>query len=228
MHTYAIGGTKSEIRVSVIIVLFIVSIIASTLINLGIEKLGSVFPSVFNEINTFLGNWSFLDLSIGNISAFAIFGLLMLCFDKKIWKMPIVNKFLDVPDFSGVWEGTLISSYDSQKEVKVRMTITQTWTNISILSMFSDSETDKKTSESGSDSAFLNPDSRLGKLLKFTYVNTAQVAEWDQSEHRGQNELILKEYDTSKKQYMILEGIYFNNRGRTGNKGTITMRRVLD
>lgn len=170
----------------------------------------------------------FLSFSIGNISAFAIFGLLMLCFDKKIWKISIVNRILDVPDFSGIWKGILVSSYDPQKEVKVIMTISQTWTNISVLSMFFDSETDKKTSESGSDSAFVDPESYLGKMLKFTYMNTAQAAEWEQSEHRGQNELVLKEYDVSQKQYMVLEGIYFNNRGRTGNKGTIKMRRVLD
>jgi hypothetical protein len=226
MHTYAIGGKKSEIRVSVITVLLVISIIASTLINFGIEALAKAFPTVFNGINSFFENWSFLDFSIGNISAFVIFGLLMLGFDKKIWKTEIVNRFLDVPDFTGIWEGNLLSSYDPYKEVKVRMTITQTWTDISILSAFFDLETGKKSSESGSDSAFVNPESHLGKLLKFTYANTAQVAEWEQSEHRGQNELILKEYDPATKKFMALEGTYFNNRGRTGNKGTITMRRV--
>ena len=227
MHAYLIGGGKSGIRTSVIIVLFVISIIASTLINLGIKKLTDVFPTVFNGINSFLVKWSFFDFSVENISVFVIFGLLMLWFDKKVWKMPIVNKILNIPDFSGIWKGTLKSSYDNQK-VNVIMNINQTWTNISILTSFSDFETNEKTSESGSDAAFIDPESCHGKLLKFTYVNTAKVVEWAQSEHRGQNELILKEYDASHKKYMVLEGIYFNNRGKTGNKGTINMRRILD
>jgi len=228
MHPYAIGGKKSSIRVKVTSVILIVSIIISSLINRGIEHLANLFPNAFSDINNFLQTWSFLDLSIRNISVFVIFGILMLLFDKKLWKVRIINMLLGIPNFSGKWVGELISSFDTTEKTKVTLSIVQDWTEISVVSVFFDSVTGNKKSNSGSDSAFINPESHLGLLLKYTYVNQAQTASWEQSEHRGQNELILKEYDKQKGKYMVLEGSYFNNRGHTGNKGTISLRREDD
>jgi len=226
MHTYAIGGTKSNIRIKVIIFLFVISVIISTLMNVGIDKLAEIFPDIFEKVNNFLNTWSFFDFSIGNISVFLIYGILMWIFDKKIWRQKFVNHFLGIPDFSGTWNGELVSSFDSNNKIGVKMTITQTWTDIHILSCFTDTDSGFQSSESGSDSAFINPDYQLGSLLKFTYINIAQDVDYEQSEHRGQNEMLLKNFDKKKNKYMTLEGIYFNNRGKTGNKGTMIMNRI--
>ena len=111
------------------------------------------------------------------------------------------------------------SSFDMTKTFKINMEIRQTWSKINIVSSFDDSE-------SYSDSALIDPDHGLGKLLKFTYTNRAQNLSWDHEGHRGVNELVLSDYNHSLKRYMVLHGNYFNNRGKTGNKGIIKMRRV--
>ena len=219
MHTYAIGGTKSNIRATVTTIIFVISVIISTLINGGFDLLAGQFPKAFDGINSFLNNWSFLDFSLGNISAFLIFGLLSHLFNSKVWRIPFVYKLLEVPDFTGTWEGELNSSYNDSGTYKIKMVIEQSWNSISIRSYF-------ENSDSGSDSAFIHPEYHLGKMLKFTYANTAKKTNWEQSEHRGQNELFLEDYDTPQKKYMTLRGTYFNNRGKTGNKGTIEMKRV--
>ena len=218
MHPYTIGGSKTKIRLKVIIVLITISIVLSIIMNIGINKLNDSFPTLFEGINNIFNHFFFFGFSFGYISMFLVFNVIYYLFNKYIWKFDLVNKFLGIPDFSGTWEGELHSSYNASQTFNVKMIIKQTWNEIQIISEFSDSR-------SGSDMAFIDPDSKHGVMLKFTYANTSYDPSVGQSEHRGQNELYLGNCN-SINIYGIMEGTYFNNRGQSGNKGSMKMRRV--
>lgn len=220
MHPYAIGGSKAKIRLKVIVVLIVISIILSIVMNFGVDKLNECFPTVFEEINNIFNQWSFFGFSFGYISMFVVFNIIYALFNKYLWKTNLfnLNTILGIPDISGTWRGELHSSYDTTQTFSLDMVIKQTWNEIQIISEFADST-------SGSDTAFINPDSSQGLMIKFTYVNTSRDPSVSQSDHRGQNELYLDDCDANNI-YVTMKGTYFNNRGRSGNKGSMNMTRV--
>lgn len=219
MHPYIIGGKKPDIRQKVTVRLVTLSIIISFLLNAGLDCLKNNYSDIFIGVNSFLQNWPFLGYSIGGyITMFVVLKILDCLFNNFIWKWPIVNRFLGVPNFSGEWRGELFSSYVQGQSFSIQMTIKQTWKEISIISSF-------EKSSSGSDYAIINPDYSLGKMLKFSYSNKSADASVGQTEHSGLNELYLEQPD-AKNVYQVLRGTYFNNRGSSGNKGSMELRRV--
>jgi hypothetical protein len=223
MHTYSIGSGKDKFRGKVILWLFCMSIVVCTLGNLLFDAIKNAMPAIFYAMDQFFLQWSWLGISVGSISAFAIFGLLFWLFDNYWWKCSLIQKYTKILDYSGTWKGFLVSSYDPLKRINMEIVIKQTWSKISIRSEFRDTIANV-TSGSFSDSAHIDPEHGLGSLLKFTYANRAMVPSWEVREHRGENELFLI-YNEEKKQYLELKGDYFNNRGKRGNLGTITLSR---
>lgn len=68
-------------------------------------------------------------------SAFAIYGLVYMAFDKYLWKIQVLKTIgiIQTPNISGCWEGEAKSSLDDFKEIfKFDLTIHQTWSNISL------------------------------------------------------------------------------------------------
>lgn len=219
MHPYTIGGSKTRIRLYVVVTIVAISIVLSIMINIGVDKLNDCFPAVFEGINNIFNQWSFFGFSFGYISMFVVFNIIYGLFDKYLWKINLINRIHGIPDFTGVWEGELYSSYNTTQTFYVKMIIKQTWSEIQIVSEFADSR-------SGSDTAFIDPDSNQGLMLKFTYANTSHDPSVGQSEHRGQNELYIVGNRNTNNIYETMEGTYFNNRGQSGNKGNMKIKRV--
>lgn len=219
MHTYSLGGSKENIRHTVMLWLFVLSIILCTIGNQILDSINTNNSALFKGISSFFAKWSWLGVSISTFSAFAIFGFLFWLFDRYIWKLGVVKKITGIPNFSGEWEGILKSSFDKTKDISIKVVIQQSWSKISVLCHFTQSD-------SWSDTAYINPEHGKGPMLKFTYANCAQSVSWEVKEHRGDNELFLGQYDKLNKRYTTLNGDYFNNRGEHGNVGYIELKFV--
>jgi len=218
MHSYSINCNRANIRRNIILWLFCFSIIIFTILSQLFEIAVSAFPSVQNTINDFMALIPWVSPVFGGLSAFSIFGIFFWTFDNFIWKVSFIQKYTTMSDFEGTWEGVLKSSYDETKEFKVIMEITQSWSRISVVASFDESE-------SWSDSAHIDLTHTRGSLLKFTYANRSDNPSWDIREHRGETELFLKDYDNTTGNYTVLKGDYYNNRGKNGNVGTIYLSR---
>lgn len=59
-------------------------------------------------------------------------------FDNVLWKVKWINKFLGIPNLNGVWKGMAKSSFDESKEYSMELTVKQTWSKISFVSEFLD------------------------------------------------------------------------------------------
>lgn len=218
MHQYTVEKSRvSRQKVTIILVIF--SIILCTLINSIYDRINTIYPNVFNDINIFLSKWPFLGFSISPISMFAIFKILDALFNSFIWKLKSLNKILGVTNFSGEWEGHCESSFKSDKDIDnnftVKVTIKQTWKQIFIESVFAQSV-------SVSDTACIRKtDNRIE--LKFTYINSPNKTN-DKEVKTGDNKLFSKYHDgtnvlyldVSEKNNEKLNGYYFNYRGNTG------------
>lgn len=66
--------------------------------------------------------------------AFTIFGLLSVWFDKQLWRWPIVRRLgIATPILRGEWSGNINSSFlDHTTDQPVQLTVSQTWTTISL------------------------------------------------------------------------------------------------
>ena len=217
MHTYSTGGTKENIRRTIILWLFCISVIIYTLGNQLLESLSIKYPGLFNEINNFFAQWPWIDIAISGVSAFTVFGLLFWLFNDVLWKIGIVKKITGIPDFSGKWEGILKSSFDEINVFPISMVINQTWSKISVLCHFNESD-------SWSETAHINPEHGKGVMLKFSYANRARNVTWAIKEHRGDNELFSGDYDKTTKRFTTLKGDYYNSRGNSGNIGYIELK----
>ena len=68
-------------------------------------------------------------------SAFALYGVLIILFDRFIWKLDLLCKIgiVKVPNLNGIWKGCLISSrHNYENEIPIIVNIHQTWTKLSI------------------------------------------------------------------------------------------------
>jgi hypothetical protein len=186
----------------------------------AIMHITAQYPTVFSGVNGFFSQWPWLSISLGGLSAFAIFGILFWFFDKFIWKLKWIHEIAGIPDFSGTWEGVLKSSFNDALEIPVTMVIKQNWSKLSVVSTFPESQ-------SGSDSAHIEVSQSEGPLLKFTYVNRATNISWDEKAHQGTNELFFQDIDKKTKRYNLIRAYYYNNREKHGNTGIITLKRKV-
>lgn len=225
MHTYSLGGDKENIRRTVMLWLFCLSVIFCTLGNQLIGWMNTKLPDLFAGLNGFFAQWPWMGISIGAISAFAVYGFLFWLFDKFIWKIGIVEKWTGIMNFSGEWKGLLISSYrnpDTGKNAEIDMVVTikQTWTKISVHCEFTNAITGEQ-SRSSSEIACVNPEyDGATSLLTFTYRNRSHQAGMAGQDHRGTNDLFLQHYKRNS-----LNGDYYNRRGDSANFGNITLSR---
>lgn len=75
-------------------------------------------------------------LPVAAPSGLVVFGLLTALFDRYAWRWPFINKLIEIPIIDGYWEGTVVrSGLDGQPDEtrKVKMTVTQRWSTISIV-----------------------------------------------------------------------------------------------
>lgn len=145
-------------------------------------------------------------------SAFVIFLLIYLLFDKWLWKLTPTRWFFSIcePNLSGTWKGKLKSNTHN-KEMEVTIQIKQRWSKIGISISF-----DKSTSSSFSAAILC---SKSLPVLVYSYDNTPHERESDtMTRHIGTAELVLKDKNT-------LSGGYFNS-GDRKTEGSIVVTRT--
>ena len=143
-------------------------------------------------------------------SPVTLYGALLWLYERWLWRAARRIGISHVPDLSGTWRGTGVSSH-KETEFDVRLVIAQTWSKISIVGRFGQSESESTgfalIRARGSDA-----------VLTHTYRNRPTDAEEDMQMHEGTAELTLREDGA-------MDGIYYTGRGRKTH-GTLTLRRV--
>ncbi len=70
-------------------------------------------------------------------TAFGCFGFLYWLFDRFLWKIKPIIGLIGIPNINGNWEGTItrkdFRENITEAELPVTLTITQTWTSISLV-----------------------------------------------------------------------------------------------
>lgn len=156
------------------------------------------------------------------IAATTIYSAGYAAFNKLIWKMPAISKFLGVPNISGKWscQGMTIGADDNspiKQELPLawssEVTIHQTWDKIRIYTK----SPGKSDSESISASLIKKPG--VGFVLMYSYRNDPHLTSENLRGHIGYCELMFNENLTQA------EGDYFNNKGRV-TWGRMTLVKV--
>ena len=218
MHVYSID---KDIRRKVIVGLFCVSIFISLILKFVFRTPAEYITECIRKVTLFdslyqMGN--FLDMFGDIISTPTIYALLYILFDNVLWKVKWINKFLGIPNLNGVWKGKAKSSFDESKEYSMELTVKQTWSKISFVSEFLDTNS---KSQSNSAAFFIeaNGDNKIG----FSFVNNSR--EVNSQQYEGYN--ILEIDDENE-----ISGRYFNNRDSRligiagGNKGQFKIERT--
>lgn len=144
----------------------------------------------------------------------AIFGILYWLVDQFLWKH--IPYFVKTPDLNGVWKGSAKSSVDNfKKDHDMTIEIEQTWTHI-LIRFTGD------YSVSTSVTASMAVKSKINKSLLYVYKNTPKdgVSDSPLAEHSGTALL------ERNKQGNILEGNYYNGRGRRTH-GRLTLEKSV-
>ena len=215
MHVYSINnGTRKKVIIGFFIISILLSMILKAIFKVPIELFFEIITKV-KVIKEIFMCAKFFNVTYDVLSVTVLYSMLFWLFDVKIWKKKWINKWLNVPDLNGIWIGEAESS--TGKKYPIKMEIEQTWSKISFVSTFS--ETNSK-SESNCASFFIetNGDKKVG----FAFENKSREVE--QQQYEGYNIL---EIDSDNK----ISGRYFNNRDNRiigasgGNKGVFCLVR---
>ena len=131
-----------------------------------------------------------------------------------MWKKSFGIVYLsNIPDYSGVWDGELISSYDTTKKIHCRLEIKQTWRLISC--HFS---TDTSISYSSAARIIVQPGVTEG--LTWLYTNKPNnLCEVDMHSHNGVTQAKLENEG-------ILHCEYFNCARDRHTYGKIILKKI--
>jgi len=195
MHVYA---TDSPERRNITVYLAVMSIF----IAIGLSKLPPLMGYVIP--------W-WLDYP----SVMGVFGILYGLFNGTIWKYNIFRRIdlIKVPNLSGKWEGTLLTSYDNHEQRhNVNVVIEQNWTEMCI-SLRADH------SESNSQASSLLVRQNNVPLLIYNYFDEPRgTATESMHSHRGTGVLKLIASDE-------LDGQYYTGRDRL-TYGVLRLKKV--
>lgn len=212
MNTYEV---KSDIRQKVTIWIAIISLIGGNALfrfsNLG----ATLLAKHFSVIADFLVQWEYLGILSSQITVATVFAFISWLFNKHLWQIPCINKFLGVPNLNGIWEGVLESSFQENgvyKKIDMKLEIAQTWNRMTCTSIF-------PSSRSFSDLVRLDSESSQGTMLKFTYTNHSEDLSSELTQFAGYNELRLDDANT-------LRGTYYTKR-TPSTRGTILLTRRI-
>lgn len=150
-----------------------------------------------------------------NVPVFAFFGIVYFVFNKYLWKVKVLRKIFLIPDLNGTWscsgETTIKESSKSSKKWEGDLTVTQSWSRISIILK-------TENSESKSLAASINHEPGSGYRLVYQYANNPNLNEPELQIHKGIAELLFDE-DTKK-----ASGYYFTDQHRS-TVGSIQLRK---
>jgi hypothetical protein len=188
-------GTDSGERTAVPVIIAFVSIAIAWVVGSALAAANVVIP------------W-YLDAP----SPLALFGILMLLFDRWVWRLGVLRagRLVRVPDLTGTWTGTLHTNFD-QTPRDVTLRIHQTWRTILIVF-----ETNQSRSRSRVAAIFTSDPE--GAVLTYQYVNDPNAATDPALQtHLGTSSLRLAGGNR-------LIGDYYSGRGRS-TYGEIDVRR---
>lgn len=217
MHPYSVNnGKKIKIMVPVFLAI-LTSLVYSIFQALGLID---ILQSVENSIKWLspLIDWGFLTVVI---TPMTIFGVFYFLFNKYIWKWKVVNKFLEVPNINGQYEGLLKSTYIDKKTDKcvepIRMTlkVNQTFDGIKFFSNFPDTPSSSASNIGG----LISFEDGVAEFI-FAYSNKSRDITIENDRHDGMNILRFNIVEGS------VQGEYFNNRGKKPNKGTMELKKI--
>ena len=132
-----------------------------------------------------------------------VYGLLYWLFDKYVWKLPVIDRLLRVPNLAGRWrcDGQTLNEDRSVKYTwQGEVTIIQSWDRLRV-------RLQTGQSSSNSISAAIIHD-QGGPILMYNYQNEPRVEERDLAPHRGFVEF------TFGSDLRTARGEYFNGQGR--------------
>lgn len=207
MHSYSVDSKiRSFIKLH--------SMILSALIFFILEEIG-VIEDLINIQDNYpvISELSRFSLFSIVVTPIVIYKTLFFLFDKWIWKWSFVNEWVGIPDLNGLYKGTLVSSFNKDRQIEMELCISQTFTQISFVSSFGDSS-------SNSSLARILRDNNLITCLDFIYENQSDDFNVESGHHTGVNQL------TFHKKNKTLEGRYFNDRGVQPNKGRIKLKKI--
>jgi hypothetical protein len=165
-----------------------------------------------------------------SISPLLLFTILWFAVDRWLWRLPLLNGFLGIPDLNGEWEGEVRTAYDGgsagnkdelhpvQSDTPHRLNITQRWFSIDV------EYENPESSRSVSTSARFDIQGNTPELT-YTYQNkpigTTGLATAQQSRHGGTATLRVKQGSGG----LELVGEYYTDEERH-NHGTLRFKRV--
>lgn len=205
MHDYSIDNHPKD---KILFFLALIAITTTPLINNLVKEF-----LVFVGVNT---GWSSIPATV--IPVFAFFGGLYWLFNKHLWKISFLRRFLLVPDLNGKWSIDGKTSLKEGKEADYvwggEITVTQSWSKILI-------HIKTKQSSSKSVSASIHLDEGIGYKLLYQYENIPNADELELLKHSGTAELL---FDL---ECLTANGHYYTDRHRN-TVGTMKLRKVTN
>ena len=143
-------------------------------------------------------------------------------YDKWLWKFPVLNLLVRIPNLNGEYEGTVEYHWDGENQNKrCNLQIQQTASFIKIKCFF-EREGENETS-SESKKTFFDTDEMGNYSLYFYYGNKGSCKDGDTlDQHEGMTILEV----TKKDKDIKLEGYYFTNRNPQ-TKGRIKVSKII-
>lgn len=150
----------------------------------------------------------------GNVSLILI---ILLAYDKYLWKYPLLNKLVTIPNMSGRYKGLIKYNFEGQLgETKCVIEINQTASKIKLHTYFKNSSNEKSESISLIENIIKDTDGFY--KVYFFYFNGGNKMDATLDAHEGAN--VLKYCPKIKNDKPKLIGHYFTNRNKQ-TKGEI-------
>ena len=143
-------------------------------------------------------------------------------YDKCLWRFPVLNCLVKIPDLTGEYQGTVEYHWNDEDQSKnCRLKIRQTASFVKVKCSFQKEGENETFSESKK--AFFDTDEMGNCSLYFYYQNRGSGKDGDTlDQHDGMTVLqVIKEGKDIK-----LEGYYFTNRS-TQTKGCIKVSKII-
>lgn len=213
MHAYTID---TDIRKKVILSIFIVSVILSTILTFFLEESIANVKILLQQFDLGYQIFEICDtfgVTVNFVGIPFLYGVVYSLFDNFLWRTKPFKQIFNVPDLRGHWQGTLTSS-TYKKTIQMDLYVKQKWSRISFISKF-----EKSTSTSNVASILINRDGII--KVGFGFINHSRELP---HQYDGYNILEI-DSDTH------LFGRYFNNRDNSnagfigGNFGTFDLNK---
>ena len=156
------------------------------------------------------------------VAPILLVAFLLGLYDKWLWKFPVLNCMVKIPDLTGKYEGTVEYHWDGENQSKsCNLNIQQMASFIKVKCSFHKKGENETSSESKR--AFFDTDEMGNCSLYFYYQNRGSGKGGDTlDQHDGMTILqVIEEGEDIK-----LEGYYFTNR-RTQTKGHIKVSKII-